>query len=88
MDSSSKSSFKNKVKFKPEDFEYNQSTYSGRVMTFVEIFNPKRFFISNSTVDEAYKKVQKFDIRQEVAKNLGQDIYLTQPEIDEIIENQ
>ena len=88
MESSIESSFQNKIKFKPENYKHDQGTYSGRLMTFFEIFNPRRFFLTNSRIDEAYKKVEKFNIRQEVAKNLGQDIYLTQSEIDELIENQ
>lgn len=84
---SSSKSTKNKVKFKFEDHEYSQDTYSGRFMHFLDVVNPKRFFISNERIKEAQDKVRQFKIREEVAKNLNQDIYIDQEEVYQLIEN-
>jgi CxxC motif-containing protein len=80
-------SFKDKVKFKFEDHEYSQHTYKGRFMHFLDVVNPKRFFISNARIKEAQDKVRQFKIKEEVSKNLNIDIYISQEEVQQLIEN-
>lgn len=81
-----KKTFKDKVKFSFEDHEYDQSSYYGRFMHFFDVVNPKRFFIPNSKIKEAQDKIYKFKVREEVAKNLGQDIYVDKEEVPQLIE--
>ena len=77
--------YKDKIKFRFEDYQYDQSTYYGRFMHFLDVVNPVRFFLSSQTIKEANDKIEKFKIREEVAKNLGQDIYLTKEEINTLV---
>lgn len=84
--SSKDKTFKDKKIFKFEDYEYDQSTYSGRFLHFLDVVNPKRFFLSENTIKEALEKVERFKIREEVAKNLKHDIYMTQEEIETLVE--
>lgn len=82
-----KKSFKDRVRFKFEDHEYDQSTYSGRFFHFLDVVNPKRFFLSDQQIKDAQEVINKFKIREEVAKNLGQDIYVDKDEVQKLIEN-
>ena len=87
MSASKPSAFENKVKFTFEDFAYDQKTYYGRLMHFVDVVNPKRFFLSDKRVKEAKEKTDQIKMRLEIAKNINSNVYVDKDEVQEIIEN-
>ena len=85
MSSTKKISKEKREIFRFEDYAYNQDIYFGRFMHFLDVINPIRFFISSSKIKEAQDKIK---LKEEVAKNLGLDIYATKDEAKELLECQ
>ncbi|CAI2373929.1 unnamed protein product [Moneuplotes crassus] len=69
--------------FRFEDHKQDQSTYIGRFRHFFDVINPIRFFVTSAQIREAQ---QKISLKEEVAKNLGFDIYATKSEANELLE--
>ena len=60
MADNKKSFLKNRSEFTLASVAHDQSTYLGRVKHFIEVVDPRNFFVSNAKILEAQRLIEGF----------------------------